>query len=283
MRMSTEPNDLLRSAREATPSTRFPGRAMTRTELAERMVDHVWRHYGIDAPVDRKYVAKLESGRIRFPAARYRHALRDILGAGTDDELGFVSANHRRAAPPLARPAGRDVAGRGTGAGDRTDELLAAIRDRRARLRRIARGDMVTVGSAHVARTVARDLLADLAHLCRWAGELAGEAGRADESGRYLTAGVRAAHVAGDDQLAGELLALSCVGRASWARASGHDPSSDACLAYARAADRLARAELRAGETDDLVQWAMRLLGDAVVCLEHQSAPPQVLLGSFIA
>jgi hypothetical protein len=116
--VSTDNNEELRSAREATPSGWFPGRAMTRSELAQLVVEHVWRHHGIESPLDRKYIAKLETGRIRYPTARYRQALRDILGARSDAELGFVSANRARVAKDLEhdlryRPARRD---RGWGA-----------------------------------------------------------------------------------------------------------------------------------------------------------------------
>lgn len=76
---------------------------MTRSELAELIVDHVWRHHQVHTPIDRKYVGKLEAGEVRWPNARYRQALREILGVRTDEELGFWSANTARAAVRLDR------------------------------------------------------------------------------------------------------------------------------------------------------------------------------------
>ncbi|WP_018583283.1 hypothetical protein [Salinispora arenicola] len=39
------------------------------------------------------YLGKLENGRISWPQARYRAALRAVLGVATDEELGFVNPN----------------------------------------------------------------------------------------------------------------------------------------------------------------------------------------------
>lgn len=94
-------NHRLRALREGTPSRQFPGRAMPRGELAELVVGHVFEHVGIESPIDRKYIAKLEAGKIRYPSRHYRRALRDILGVGSDAALGFVSANAVRAAGRL--------------------------------------------------------------------------------------------------------------------------------------------------------------------------------------
>src|SRR2546429_2485616 len=101
-------NDKLRAAREATPSRWFPGRAMTRSELADLVVEHIWRSEGIESPFDRKYLAKLETGRIRYPSERYRRALRAVLGAPSDAALGFISSNRSRVAKELTpdRPVG---------------------------------------------------------------------------------------------------------------------------------------------------------------------------------
>jgi hypothetical protein len=74
---------------------------MTRSELAELVVEHVWERYGVHSPVDRKYIAKLEAGKIGWPNARYREALRTILGVASDEALGFHSANVVRAAKAL--------------------------------------------------------------------------------------------------------------------------------------------------------------------------------------
>jgi hypothetical protein len=74
---------------------------MTRSELAALVVDHVWEHHGVRSPIDRKYIAKLEAGKIAWPNARYREALREILAVSTDEALGFHSTNVVRAAKAL--------------------------------------------------------------------------------------------------------------------------------------------------------------------------------------
>jgi hypothetical protein len=74
---------------------------MTRSELAALVVEHVWEQYGVNSPIDRKYIAKLEAGKIGWPNSRYREALRDILGVASDEALGFHSANVVRAAKTL--------------------------------------------------------------------------------------------------------------------------------------------------------------------------------------
>lgn len=103
----------LRAAREQTPSGHFPGRCLSRTELADLVAQHVFEHHGEEVPVDRKYIAKLEDGRIRWPNAKYRAAFRDILSVGADEALGFVSANAKRAAALLA-PIDQRIVAEGT-------------------------------------------------------------------------------------------------------------------------------------------------------------------------
>ena len=76
---------------------------MTRAELAELVARHVWEHYGVQSPIDRKYLGRLEAGEVRWPNARYRQALREILGAPSDDALGFRSTNATRPAKDLDR------------------------------------------------------------------------------------------------------------------------------------------------------------------------------------
>src|SRR4051812_31261634 len=103
-------NGRLRATREATPSRQIPGRALTRSELAALVVEHVWEHHGVDSPIDRKYIAKLEAGRISWPNTRYREALRAILGVAIDEALGFHSTNVVRAAKALTPIDQRDAA-----------------------------------------------------------------------------------------------------------------------------------------------------------------------------
>jgi hypothetical protein len=78
---------------------------MTRAELADLVAEHVWQHHGVQSPIDRKYLGRLEAGEVRWPNARYRRALREILGAPSDGALGFRSTNATRPARDLDRRA----------------------------------------------------------------------------------------------------------------------------------------------------------------------------------
>ncbi|PWW58402.1 helix-turn-helix domain-containing protein [Actinokineospora spheciospongiae] len=92
----TVANDRLRVARERTESPSHAGAGLSRDELAELVNAHVWRARGKVVAIDGNYVGKLERGKIRWPRAEYREALRSILGVRTDAALGF--SNVRRAA-----------------------------------------------------------------------------------------------------------------------------------------------------------------------------------------
>ncbi|GAA3565800.1 hypothetical protein GCM10022222_57010 [Amycolatopsis ultiminotia] len=85
-------NDALRAARERVESPSSPGHPMTRQELAEAVNAQVYRASGGDTvtTVDANHVGKWERGVIRWPAAYYRAALRAILDAATDADLGFA-------------------------------------------------------------------------------------------------------------------------------------------------------------------------------------------------
>lgn len=87
-----EPNGKLRAARERIESPSSPGEPMTRQELAEAINAYVYRASGGTqvTAVDFNHVGKWERGTIRWPAARYRAALRAILDVDTDRDLGFA-------------------------------------------------------------------------------------------------------------------------------------------------------------------------------------------------
>lgn len=93
-----EANQLLRAARQATPSPTSPRFTLSRSELAELVNAAVYRHTGHVAGLDGHYVAKLERGVIRWPGEAYRRAFREVLSAATNAELGF------RYDGPLIRP-----------------------------------------------------------------------------------------------------------------------------------------------------------------------------------
>ncbi|MEI8408503.1 MULTISPECIES: hypothetical protein [unclassified Kribbella] len=85
-----EPNELLRAARERTPSRRAPGEQMSRAELAEAVCAWLWETTETKYELDGHYVAKLERGAVRWPGAAYRAGLRFVLNVADDSELGFL-------------------------------------------------------------------------------------------------------------------------------------------------------------------------------------------------
>ena len=87
-----DPNSLLRAARERTRSNRAPGAGMSRSELAEDVCAWLWRTTGERYSLDAHYVAKLERGVVRRPREAYRAALRHVLNAATDGDLGFAAS-----------------------------------------------------------------------------------------------------------------------------------------------------------------------------------------------
>ncbi|ADB35182.1 hypothetical protein Kfla_6179 [Kribbella flavida DSM 17836] len=88
-----EPNELLRAARERTPSVRAPGEHMSRSELAERVCAWLWETTHVKYDLDGHYLAKLERGAVRWPGPAYRSGLRHVLNVATDIELGFSPSN----------------------------------------------------------------------------------------------------------------------------------------------------------------------------------------------
>lgn len=88
-RRVSAPNDQLRRARERCDSPSAPGQTMTRQDLADLVNAWLWEHTNRQAIVDANYIGKLERGLHRWPNDAYRAALRSILGAATDGELGF--------------------------------------------------------------------------------------------------------------------------------------------------------------------------------------------------
>ena len=94
-------NDQLRAARERTTSLAHPGTGLSRQELADLVSAWVWDHHNKTVVVTAHYIGRLETGVIRWPGALCRAALREILSASTDTDLGFVNARSLRAAVRL--------------------------------------------------------------------------------------------------------------------------------------------------------------------------------------
>jgi hypothetical protein len=100
------PNELLRTARERTRSREVPGECMSRREVAQAVNGYLYRTTGRVYDFDAHHLAKLERGVHRWPMAPYRAALRWVLGAATDAELGFRPPRRRaaRTRSPSASP-----------------------------------------------------------------------------------------------------------------------------------------------------------------------------------
>jgi hypothetical protein len=83
------PNHLLRQCREQLPSARIAGECATRQEIAELVNRYLYEQCGTVVELDANYIGKLEGGCTRWPNQQYREALRVVLRAVSDAQLGF--------------------------------------------------------------------------------------------------------------------------------------------------------------------------------------------------
>ena len=121
-----EANDLLRAARERTPSLRAPGEYMSRAELAEAVCAWLWETTDVRYELDGHYIAKLERGAVRWPGAAYRSGLRYVLKAASDHDLGFSPPPGSIATEPdLTLPTTIGLDDDVVEAGDESIELLS--------------------------------------------------------------------------------------------------------------------------------------------------------------
>ena len=101
-------NQLLRLARERTPSRQVPGEWLSRREVAEAVNAWIYENTKKTTTLDANYLAKLERGVVRWPSARYRAGLRAVRGVTTDAELGFYPPRRSgitiRADVPMLQP-----------------------------------------------------------------------------------------------------------------------------------------------------------------------------------
>jgi hypothetical protein len=91
----TEPNELLRQARERLPSRQVPGEWLSRQEVAELVNRWIFERHEKVVELDGNYIGKLERGLIRWPQALYREALRAVLHVETNGQLGFSGRRRR--------------------------------------------------------------------------------------------------------------------------------------------------------------------------------------------
>lgn len=95
----SEPNTRLRAARQALRSPSGSGRPMSRAELAE-LANQWARQREMPAGLDADAIARYERGVYRWPQEPYRMALRAVLGAASDADLGFAPTPRGRSAQP---------------------------------------------------------------------------------------------------------------------------------------------------------------------------------------
>lgn len=82
-------NDQLRTQRKATSRPSGSGQAMSRAELAAAVNEYVRVKTGRAGGLRGSEIGRYERGEVRWPSKLYREALRKILRAGSDQELGF--------------------------------------------------------------------------------------------------------------------------------------------------------------------------------------------------
>src|SRR5262245_58528377 len=89
---------MLRAVRLRRVSPSGSGRAMSRQELAEAANAYLYEQTGRVYRLDANHVGKLEQGVHRWPSEPTRSALRAVLDANRDADLGFYITRQ----PPIA-------------------------------------------------------------------------------------------------------------------------------------------------------------------------------------
>lgn len=129
------PNLLLSEARRRHVSPSGSGRAMSRQELAEAVNSYLWTTYRRRVSLDGGYIGKLERGDHRWPSAEYREALRSVLRADRDADLGFfITRGLPKQVDGLVVRVGQDDGGRGDySSGVATPDEIADTSDMKRR------------------------------------------------------------------------------------------------------------------------------------------------------
>ncbi|ROO63068.1 hypothetical protein EDC02_5080 [Micromonospora sp. Llam0] len=101
------PNALLARARRQLSSPQRTGQRLSRSELADAVnaaLDRLYQGRNLGALyVDNRWIGKLERGEHRWPSPERRAALRHVLGAGNDAELGLYSPRRTATTNPVTR------------------------------------------------------------------------------------------------------------------------------------------------------------------------------------
>jgi WD40 repeat protein len=164
-------NLLLMRARTDLASPSGSGRPMSRQELADLVSQH------LDRAVDGKYIARLERGDYRWPSERTRRAIRQVLGAETDADLGFFIVRSART-PDLT---GRLAAGHDGESSDIAATSGVGDQYPGRRANHSAKGGVVAIAPAPPDRVVDRSaVLVEVVDLLR----------RAKDSGAHRLVGI---------------------------------------------------------------------------------------------
>lgn len=133
---------------------------MTRQELADAVNAQVYRMSRQITAIDDNHIGKWERGDIRWPAARYRAALRALLDVATDADLGFRRSRGRCNSGDVDRKtflkttlglgAGAAITTSGSAPTGHADELTVTVAGPTQHYRRMES----TVSSQHLAPAV---------------------------------------------------------------------------------------------------------------------------------
>lgn len=190
---------------------------MSRSELASAVSSWLWRETGKRHDLDPHLLAKWERGAVRRPSAPYRAALRAVLGASSDAELGFPetpSAADEISAEAASDPTGSGAAENGPPADAdfvaslhgaiaqfvRMDSLLGSGEVVDAVVRRFRDAQRV-LASGRYRVEVERDLEAATAELGEVAGWMLIDAQRHDEARLINAEALMLAQIAGDTSM----------------------------------------------------------------------------------
>jgi hypothetical protein len=132
-------NEIFRRRREALTSRWDPGAAMSHSELAEVANEYLART-GRDNFLDAATINRYERGQIHYPRADRREALRAVMGAATDADLGFYNSwlgdqrgsrslpFPKDAEPPVELDPGEPELAGGHGGGHGSAQVVESVR-----------------------------------------------------------------------------------------------------------------------------------------------------------
>jgi hypothetical protein len=212
---------------------------MSRRELAELVNQYIWDNYRQRTGLDENYIGKLERNVVRWPNDLYREALRAVLGAADEADLGFWprGSGRRHAVDPVPALSAADRMSivlasatlldvmtptphpgrvgrpeidhiwRAARAFSEWDNLFGAL-PREAPLAQL-RWSAVLLRGQCCAPTLRPELLSATAYLAHTCGFMAFDGYAFEDARRYLGFGVACAEEADDWHLRARLLATT--------------------------------------------------------------------------